>query len=118
MSAIYPQELPSQDFFENLLAKRSPDVMEDQRLTPLVIVYFTARWCGGCKRVDVPSLVGMRADAKWYSCDVDDNSYTPGYCGVRQIPAFLAIVRGKTLPVLASSDTDVVAAWLRALPTA
>jgi hypothetical protein len=110
MSLSYPQELPSQLFFESLINGPAP--------APLVIVYFTARWCGACKRVDIPRLMGLRPEAVWYSCDVDDNTYTPGYCGLRTIPAFQAIANGKALPLLSSSNTDVIAAWLDAIEVA
>ena len=112
MSAIYPQELPSQDFFEGLLGRSGIDVGLTPRLAPLVIVYFTARWCGACKRVDIPKMVSLRGDAVWYKCDVDDNTYTPGYCGVNRIPAFLALIHGKAQPVLLSSDNIEIAKFL------
>jgi thioredoxin-like negative regulator of GroEL len=113
MSANYPLELPSQDFFESLLATH-PSTKEH---SPLVIIYFTARWCGACKRIDIASLMTERKDAIWYKCDVDDNTYTPGYCGIRSIPSFLAISLGKPLPVLSNSDPSAIKEWLNLLPT-
>ncbi len=46
-------------------------------------------------------------------CDLDDNDYTPGYCGVRAIPAFLAIVNGVPQPIFQSSDTMKVIEWIK-----
>ncbi len=114
MSAILPQDLPSHQFFEDLLSRSRPDAVQE-RFRPLVIVYFTAKWCGACKRLDIPTLCQVRRDAMWYKCDVDDNTYTPGYCGVRTIPSFQAIVNGKAVPLLSSSDNAVVADWLSKL---
>jgi hypothetical protein len=110
----YLQELPSQAFFESLI--KGP-TSGDTRYAPLVIVYFTARWCGACKRVDIPTLMGLRPDAVWYSCDVDDNTYTPGYCAIRTIPAFQAIVNGAPLPLLSTSDDKAIRGWLNELPS-
>jgi Thioredoxin len=58
-------------------------------------------------------LTGLSDQIKWYECDVDENDYTPGYCGVRGIPAFLAIVNGNAQPLYVQSDTMKVAQWIK-----
>lgn len=58
-------------------------------------------------------LVGLSDKIKWYICDIDENDYTPGYCGVKSIPAFLAIVNGQPQPLFVSSDTMKVAQWMK-----
>jgi hypothetical protein len=58
-------------------------------------------------------LVGLSDKIKWYECDIDENDYTPGYCGVKSIPAFLAIVNGNAQPLFVSSDTMKVAQWMK-----
>jgi thioredoxin-like negative regulator of GroEL len=78
-----------------------------------VIIKFGAQWCGPCKRVDMNYLLSLSTQIKWYECDLDQNDYTPGYCGVRTIPAFLAIVNGVPQPVLMSSDTNRIAEWMK-----
>ncbi len=105
--------LPNQEYFESLLARPSSDPTS---FKPLVIIYFTARWCGACKRLDLPRLIASRPDAEWFVCDVDENPYTPGYCGLKTIPAFQAISYGKALPLLSNSQNEAVGAWLAALP--
>jgi thioredoxin-like negative regulator of GroEL len=94
--------LLSQEVFEALLKEPSDK---------LAIIYFTAKWCGPCKRIDLGKILD-RAPAKWYLCDVDDNTYTPGYCQVKSIPSFLAIVRGRPMPLFVQSDADKVIAWV------
>jgi len=100
--------LPSQEFFESLIKKNPPKPHE-----PIVIVKFGAKWCAPCKRIDKEFLVGLSDKIKWYDCDVDDNDYTPGYCGVKSIPAFLAIINGQPQPLFMSSDTLNVAQWIK-----
>jgi thioredoxin-like negative regulator of GroEL len=100
--------LPSQEFLESLI-KKNPSKPHE----PIVIISFTASWCGPCKRIDKQLLLNLSDKIKWYKCDIDENDYTPQYCGVRQIPAFLAIVNGQPQPLFVSSDTMKVAEWIR-----
>ncbi len=58
-------------------------------------------------------LTGLSDQIKWFECDVDENDYTPGYCGVKSIPAFLAIVNGQAQPLYVQSDTMKVAQWIK-----
>jgi thioredoxin-like negative regulator of GroEL len=100
--------LPSQEFFESLIKKNPPKPHD-----PIVVTLFSAAWCGPCKRLDKQFLLNLSDKIKWYTCDVDDNQYTPGYCGVSSIPAFLAIVNGQPQPLFVSSDTMKVAQWIK-----
>lgn len=100
--------LPSHEFFESLI-KKNPTKPHD----PVVVVKYSAKWCGPCKRIDMDYLLGLSNKIVWYECDVDDNDYTPGYCGVKSIPAFLAIVNGNPQPLFVSSDTMKIAAWMK-----
>ena len=100
--------LPSQEFFESLIKKNPPKPHD-----PIIIIAFTASWCGPCKRLDKDFLLGLSDKIKWYKCDLDENEYTVGYCGVRSIPAFLAIVNGQPQPLFVSSDTMKIAEWMK-----
>lgn len=101
-------DLPSQEFFESLI-KKNPSKPHD----PIVIIKFGATWCGPCRRLDIDFLINLSDQIKWYECDIDENDYTPGYCGVKSIPAFLAIVNGNVQPLFVSSDTIKVAQWIK-----
>jgi len=98
--------LPNQEFFESLIQKNMPH-------DPIVLIRFTATWCGPCKRIDTALLLSLHPDIKWYECDLDENDYTPGYCGVKSIPCFLAIVNGVPQPIFQSSDTAKVVEWIK-----
>ena len=93
-----------------LLQPRDPEA-------PLVMIYFTAKWCRPCQNVKLASIYHFRNDIKWYLCDVDDNDYSLGFCGGRQIPSFGAIVQGKQLPLITTADHTVVCKWIAQLPT-
>lgn len=83
----------------------------------LVVIYFTASWCGPCKRVNLQRVTHFRKDIAWYVCDVDTNHYSLGYCGGKQIPSWIALSNGKpTGPLLVSGDDAVICKWLSTLP--
>jgi len=73
-----------------------------------VVVYFTAPWCGACKRLDFDRILSHNTNVVWYKCDIDVNKYTLGYCGLSKIPSFAFIKDGKFLGKFTSSDTDMV----------
>jgi thioredoxin-like negative regulator of GroEL len=100
--------LQSQEQFESFLIRNVP-----KQVDPIVVIRFTASWCGPCKRIDVNSLLSLSDKIKWYECDIDKNDYTAGYCGVRSIPCFLAILNGKPQPLFTSSDTQKVIDWIK-----
>ena len=101
-------KLPSQEFFESLI-KKNPPTPHD----PIVLIKFGASWCAPCKRLDMNYLASLSNKIKWYECDVDENKYTPGYCQVKSIPAFLAIVNGNVQPLFVSADTMKVEQWMK-----
>ena len=78
-----------------------------------ILIYFTANWCGACKRLDWAFLTQEFPNLTIYKCDVDENKYTPGFCGVRSIPAFTMVhTNGTTQGPFVSSDTAKVASWI------
>ena len=104
--------LPDQELFECLLCKKE-DPVRLPTVPVCAVVWFTAKWCGPCKRVDPAKLITEFPMVVFYKCDVDENDYTAGYCNVRAIPTFLAIEKGKVLGTFQSSSTDDISTWIR-----
>lgn len=94
--------LQTQALFEDLLKQ------ESKENKGAVVVYFTASWCGACKRLDLDDLQSSNTQIRWYKCDVDENKYTLGYCGLKSIPSFVFIKDGKFLGKFSSSNTELV----------
>ena len=102
--------LPTQEIFESLY----DPAPSQAKLEKPVLVYYTANWCGACKRLDWDFLLEEFPDLTVYKCDVDENKYTGGFCGVKSIPNFVMVHPGKrnlTGP-FQSSDTAKVATWI------
>ncbi len=101
--------LQSQEEFETLLGR----VPTDKPIPSLVVIYFTAKWCGACKRLDLDQIRNTVPNATWLKCDIDLNDYTAGYCGIRSIPTFLVIQDKKVAGQLGDSRTEKVVEWLK-----
>lgn len=98
--------LKSQEQFETevLGAKTGP---------AYVCIVFSAAWCGPCKKLDKEGLVRAHADITWYGCDVDENTYTHGYCGLKKIPSFVFVKAGKYVDKLeGTTDISAINAWI------
>jgi thioredoxin-like negative regulator of GroEL len=102
--------LESQEQLESLLRPSTAGTSPQPETT---CIYFTADWCGACKALDLEAIQGVTQKAQWLKCDIDKNKYSAGYCGVRAIPAFLVIHRGKVAGTLKSNQTAKVSAWMQ-----
>lgn len=78
------------------------------------IVYFTATWCGPCKRLELDILDEVAKTRKLtiWKCDVTVNEYTVGYCNVESFPTFIHFQPKKVVSTIKSNNTEVVAKWL------
>jgi len=70
---------------------------------PVVVVDFTATWCGPCKKVS-PMMDQLAADydsrVKVVKVDVDKNKSIAKQYGIRSIPAVLVIKSGELVETL------------------
>ena len=101
--------LRTQEEFEVLLG-RAPS---EQPIPHLTVIYFTAKWCNACKRLNLEEIQAVVPKASWRKCDIDLNDYTAGYCGIRTIPTLLVISDKKILGQLGDSRTEKVVEWLK-----
>ena len=106
--------LPSHEAFEAMLRPRRPtqDGFFDN-YEPWTAVCFSAKWCAPCKRLDKKSIVAATPHIKWYSCDIDENTTTLGYCSLKSIPSFVLIKAGTFVDNKASvANAEDVLEWL------
>ena len=105
--------LQNQIQFESLL---KPVQDNGQPAEKAVVVYFTAPWCGACKRIDFINLLASTPKhIVWYKCDIDENEFTLGYCGLSKIPSFVVIKDGKVVGSFTTSKTLEIFDNLQAL---
>ena len=97
--------LRTQEEFEHLY--------KEEKLKAPILIYFTATWCGACKKLDWPFIQEEFPELTIYKCDIDENKYTPGFCQVKSIPHILIMTPSKKIENLVSSDTAKVAAWIK-----
>jgi thioredoxin-like negative regulator of GroEL len=95
--------------FEQLIGVQDPD--PGVKLPVFTVIYFTAGWCGACRALDLDAIEKAVPGANWLKCDIDQNDYTPGYCGVRSIPTFIIIHNKKVIGTLSSNNTQKVIEW-------
>jgi len=104
--------LITQEEFEQLTGVQP--VPEGTTVPPFSVIYFTATWCGACRRLNMPALEAALPEVNWLKCDVDQNNYTGGYCGVRSIPSFIIVKNKKVSEIFQSTSNDAVEKWIRA----
>ena len=102
----------TQEEFEQLTGVQP--VPEGTAVPPFSVIYFTATWCGACRRLNMPALEAALPEVNWLKCDVDQNNYTGGYCGVRSIPSFIIVKDKKVSEIFQSTSNDAVEKWIRA----
>ena len=83
-------------------------------LPNLTIVWFSAEWCGPCKRIPIQELMDT-FPANWLKCDVDQNNYSPGYCNIKTIPSFLVIYKKQILGTKSGSNIEELKEWFRTI---
>ena len=104
--------LLNHEYFEILIGRK--ENLENLEIPDLTIIWFSAEWCGPCKRIQIDYLMNL-FPANWLKCDIDKNDYTAGYCNIRSIPTFLIIYKKKILGIKSSANTNEISNWLKEL---
>ncbi len=109
MASLIP--LQSQEQFE---AMYSPGPDQPRLGTP-VLIWFSAKWCGPCRKVNADAIAKAFPKLPFYKCDIDENDYTPGFCGVRAIPSFIIVFpTPRTLAgPFQNSDSQKIIDWVQ-----
>ncbi len=110
--------IPLQDHqaFEDMLrarGNRPSQHIDETAYAPWVCVWFSAKWCKPCQKLNKDVLLQKAPLIKWYSCDVDENTVSLGYAGLNGIPGFCLIKDGvfKDKKQGAQSEEEILA-WL------
>ncbi|KAJ1639531.1 thioredoxin [Pavlovales sp. CCMP2436] len=73
----------------HIATKEAFDQMLIDAGAKLVVIDFTATWCGPCKAIaPIVEQLGERDDIVVVKVDVDDNSETAAACGISSMPTF------------------------------
>jgi thioredoxin-like negative regulator of GroEL len=78
------------------------------------LVYFSASWCGPCKRLDmdaIESTAKLHGVPLW-KVEQTVNDYTAGFCDVRSLPTFILFTPRKIVSKVSSSATEDVLGWI------
>ena len=105
--------LMKQSNFEKMIGRAPLD--DGDSIPRFIVVYFTATWCGPCRSVRPAELEAALPMVTWLKCDIDQNDYTAGYCGVRSIPTFLVIKDMKIMGKFSSTDTEAILGQVQGL---
>jgi thioredoxin 1 len=106
--------LDEQEEFERLIGRG--DLHDPQNpVSGITIIYFGATWCGPCRGLAprLSQLVESYPMIRWLKCDVDRNNYTSGFCGVKSIPAFLAINNTRIVEQAQISSAERLEEWVK-----
>ena len=78
-------------------------------------VYFTATWCGACKRLDLDKVEAAAKSAviPMWKVEQTENDYTAGFCDVRSLPTFIMVTPKTIVGRLSSSRTEDVVDWMK-----
>jgi len=93
------------------------DKTEDSPYKKGWIVYFTAAWCGPCKKINHEAVesTALTKGIPYWKCDETVNSYTSGYCAVRKFPTFVFFKPKQTVSQIQSAETDQIVSWIAKL---
>jgi thioredoxin 1 len=88
--------------------------------TGKAVVYFTAAWCGPCKRISpmYDDLSEVHPTISFGKVDVDANNQTAAACGISAMPTFQFFNNDVMVAEFKGADPSQLTAELLALQTA
>jgi thioredoxin 1 len=105
---IMVKHLESMDDFNTML---------ETSKTKLVVVDFTATWCGPCKYIGpiFEKLAEENPDIEFVKVDVDEADDVAAHCGVRAMPTFQFFRNGEKIEEMMGADQNKLAALVAKL---
>eukprot|EP00290_Baffinella_frigidus_P009330 CAMPEP_0180130288 /NCGR_PEP_ID=MMETSP0986-20121125/7789_1 /TAXON_ID=697907 /ORGANISM="non described non described, Strain CCMP2293" /LENGTH=179 /DNA_ID=CAMNT_0022070053 /DNA_START=40 /DNA_END=579 /DNA_ORIENTATION=+ len=72
----------------------------------LVVVDFTAKWCGPCQRIapEYEKMAGEFPATKFLKVDVDANQEAASKCGILAMPTFQLFLKGEKIAQVEGAD--------------
>ncbi|XP_009592735.1 thioredoxin H2-like [Nicotiana tabacum] len=74
----------------------------------LVVIDFTAAWCGPCKYIEpvINDFAAKYTDVEFVKIDVDELAKVAEEYGVQAMPTFVLIKKGKVIDKVVGADKD------------
>ncbi len=74
----------------------------------LLVLYFTAEWCGPCKRMapSLQKLITENPDVIFTKLDIDSNEEIASKFSIKQLPSFVFIKNKNILHKFIGTDID------------
>ncbi|EEC48068.1 thioredoxin h [Phaeodactylum tricornutum CCAP 1055/1] len=93
------------------------NTMLETSKTKLVVVDFTATWCGPCKYIGpiFEKLAEENPDIEFVKVDVDEADDVAAHCGVRAMPTFQFFRNGEKIEEMMGADQNKLAALVAKL---
>ena len=90
--------------------KTRQELKEHVKKHEVVIVKFTADWCGPCRRVapHIHSLMETYNKINYVVVDVDEGSNIASFLKIRSIPTIISYINGDIHEILPSSDENEI----------
>ena len=81
-------------------------------------VYFTASWCGPCRRLDLDAIeaAAKASGIPIWKVEQTVNDYTAGYCDVLSLPTFILVKPKDIVSRVSSSATADIVTWMSQFP--
>lgn len=98
--------------FENLNDYK--DLVIDSGIkNKLIIIDFTAKWCGPCQKIapffeELSNKEDYLTKCSFYKVDVDEYQDISEYCGINSMPTFQFYFNGKKVDELIGANTKTL----------